>query len=134
MLNNTDKVLDDMEDALRSIDTSAPTSVEGGPAPEDTDGHRRAGGPAAATEDEALKAQLETAIADLEALDALVDTLEPSALRGPVLDMLHQVRQELLAAAVQTNKEVNEYLHTTGAQAQTRCGPSSSCWGPWAAA
>lgn len=33
--------------------------------------------------------------------------------------MLHQVRQELLAAAVQTNKEVNEYLHTTGAQAQT---------------
>ena len=48
-----------------------------------------------------------------------VDTLEPSALQGPVLDMLHQVRQELLAAAVQTNKEVNEYLHTTGAQAQT---------------
>ena len=33
--------------------------------------------------------------------------------------MLHQVRQELLAAAVRTNKEVNEYLHTTGAQAQT---------------
>ena len=74
-----------------------------------------------AAEDEAVKAQLETAIADLEALDALVDTLEPSALQGPVLDMLHQVRQELLAAAVQTNKEVNEYLHTTGAQAWARC-------------
>ena len=120
VLNNTDKVLGDIEDALRSMDTSAADEAL------KADLHRKIQAAIAAledqlaaAEDEALKAQLETAIADLEALDALVDTLEPSALQGPVLDMLHQVRQELLAAAVQTNKEVNEYLHTTGAQAQT---------------
>lgn len=120
VLNNTDKVLGDIEDALRSMDTSAADEAL------KADLHRKIQAAIdalkvqlEATEDEALKAQLETAIADLEALDALVDTLEPSALQGPVLDMLHQVRQELLAAAVQTNKEVNEYLHTTGAQAQT---------------
>lgn len=120
MLNNTDKVLGDIEDALRSMDTSAADEAL------KADLHRKIKAAIAAledqlaaAEDEAVKAQLETAIADLEALDALVDTLEPSALQGPVLDMLHQVRQELLAAAVQTNKEVNEYLHTTGAQAQT---------------
>ena len=120
VLNNTDKVLGDIEDALRSMDTSAADEAL------KADLHRKIQAAIdalkvqlEAAEDEALKAQLETAIADLEALDALVDTLEPSALQGPVLDMLHQVRQELLAAAVQTNKEVNEYLHTTGAQAQT---------------
>ena len=120
VLNNTDKVLGDIEDALRSMDTSAADEAL------KADLHRKIQAAIAAledqlaaAEDEALKAQLETAIADLEALDALVDTLEPSALQGPVLDMLHQVRQELLAAAVRTNKEVNEYLHTTGAQAQT---------------
>ena len=120
VLNNTDKVLGDIEDALRSMDTSAADEAL------KADLHRKIQAAIAAledqlaaAEDEALKAQLETAIADLEALDALVDTLEPSALQGPVLDMLHQVRQELLAAAVRTNKEINEYLHTTGAQAQT---------------
>ena len=120
VLNNTDKVLGDIEDALRSMDTSAADEAL------KADLHRKIQAAIdaledqlAAAEDEAVKAQMETAIADLEALDALVDTLEPSALQGPVLDMLHQVRQELLAAAVRTNKEVNEYLHTTGAQAQT---------------
>lgn len=120
VLNNTDKVLGDIEDALRSMDTSAADEAL------KADLHRKIQAAIdaledqlVAAEDEAVKAQLETAIADLEALDALVDTLEPSALQGPVLNMLHQVRQELLAAAVQTNKEVNEYLHTTGAQAQT---------------
>ena len=105
VLNNTDKVLGDIEDALRSMDTSAADEAL------KADLHRKIQAAIAAledqlaaAEDEAVKAQLETAIADLEALDALVDTLEPSALQGPVLDMLHQVRQELLAAAVQTNK------------------------------
>jgi len=122
VLNNTDKVLGDIEDALRSMDTSAADEAL------KADLHRKIQAAIdaledqlAAAEDEAVKAQMETAIADLEALDALVDTLEPSALQGPVLDMLHQVRQELLAAAVRTNKEVNEYLHTTGSTFLTNC-------------
>lgn len=83
MLNNTDKVLGDIEDALRSMDTSAADEAL------KADLHRKIQAAIdalkvqlEAAEDEALKAQLETAIADLEALDALVDTLEPSALQG----------------------------------------------------
>ena len=101
VLNNTDKVLGDIEDALRSMDTSAADEAL------KADLHRKIQAAIAAledqlaaAEDEAVKAQMETAIADLKALDALVDTLEPSALQGPVLDMLHQVRQELLAEGV----------------------------------
>ena len=36
----------------------------------------------------------------------------------PVLDTLAQVRQQLRAAAINTNQQVNDYLQAAGAQAQ----------------
>lgn len=120
MLNNTDKVLGDIEDALRSMDTSAA--------------------------DEALKADLHRKIQ--AAIDALEDQLaaaEDEAVKGAAGDGYRRSagagRTGGYAGAVgpagtgagyaasgaagtaggggADNKEVNEYLHTTGAQAQT---------------
>ncbi len=65
-----------------------------------------------------MQAQLETAIADLEALDAAVDDLSIAEMRGPVLDAMQVVREDLRMAALKTNQAVNDYLHTTGAEAQ----------------
>ncbi len=119
VLDNTDKVLGDLDAMLRAMDTSAADEAM------KEQIHRQLGAAIAAleaqmaaTDDPELQQQLQVSIDELKALDEMVDELELSAIQGPVLDMLAQVRQELLAAAVKTNKEVNEYLHTTGAQAQ----------------
>ena len=65
-----------------------------------------------------MQAQLETTIADLRALDAAVDDLSIAEMRGPVLDAMQVVREDLRMAALKTNQAVNDYLHTTGAEAQ----------------
>lgn len=119
VLNDTDKVLSDLEEILRDLDTSAADEAI------KAEMHQKIGAAIAALElqlavttDEAERAQLEQMISDLKALDAMVDTLDPSAIQGPMLDMVSYVRQELLTAAIRANKEVNEYLHTAGQQVQ----------------
>ena len=118
VLNDTDKLLSDLEELLRAGGADTDAALQ-------TRLHEKIGeaisaleAQLAATEDPAVQEQLETVIADLRALDETVDSVTVSGAQEAVLSMLAQVRQELIAAAVRTNQTVNDYLHTTGAQAQ----------------
>ena len=119
VLDNTYKVLDDVDALLRAADTSAADAQM------QAQLHQRLQAAiaaleaqAAATTDPEMKAQLETTIADLRALDAAVDDLSIAEMRGPVLDAMQVVREDLRMAALKTNQAVNDYLHTSGAEAQ----------------
>ena len=119
VLDNTYKVLDDVDALLRAADTSAADAQM------QAQLHQRLQAAiaaleaqAAATTDPEMQAQLETTIADLRALDAAVDNLSIAEMRGPVLDAMQVVREDLRMAALKTNQAVNDYLHTTGAEAQ----------------
>ena len=119
VLDNTYKVLDDVDALLRAADTSAADAQM------QAQLHQRLQtaiaaleAQAAATTDPEMQAQLETTIADLRALDAAVDDLSIAEMRGPVLDAMQVVREDLRMAALKTNQAVNDYLHTTGAEAQ----------------
>ncbi len=71
------------------------------------------------TDDEVLIALLNDAIAGLESLRTAVDQTGISQVQGPLLDMVLQVRQSLRTAAVNTNRQVSDYLHDAGARAQS---------------
>ena len=121
VLDNTYKVLDDVDALLRAADTSAADAQL------QAQLHQRLQAAiaalevqAAATTDPEMKAQLEVTIADLRALDAAVDDLSIAEIRGPVLDAMQVVREDLRMAALKTNQAVNDYLHTTGAEAQAK--------------
>ena len=70
------------------------------------------------TDDEALAAQLEEAISQLEALKGAVDQSGLSQVQDELLTLIGEVRQQLCTAAVKTNQQVNDYLHDTGERAQ----------------
>ena len=70
------------------------------------------------TDDEALAAQLEAAISQLEALKGAVDQSGLSQVQDELLTLIGEVRQQLCTAAVKTNQQVNDYLHDTGERAQ----------------
>ena len=71
------------------------------------------------TDDEVVIALLDDAIAELEALRDAVDQTGIAQVQGPLLDMVSQVRQSLRTAAVNTNRQVSDYLHDAGARAQS---------------
>lgn len=58
-------------------------------------------------------------ITGLESLRTAVDQTGISQVQGPLLDMVLQVRQSLRTAAVNTNRQVSDYLHDAGARAQS---------------
>ncbi len=70
------------------------------------------------TDDEALAAQLEEAISQLEALKGAMDQSGLSQVQDELLTLIGEVRQQLCTAAVKTNQQVNDYLHDTGERAQ----------------
>lgn len=120
VLNDTDRVLSDLEAMLQAMDTSAADEAF------KSDLHKKNGAAIKALElqqaitpGEEEKARLQQLIDDLQALDDLVDTLDPSSLRGPMLETIGYLRQELLTAAIRTNQAVNRYLHQTGAELQS---------------
>ncbi len=119
VLNSTYQVTEDVDALLRAVDTSAADDQM------HEQLHQELQAAIAALElqlltttDPDMRAQLEATIADLKALDAAVDDLSVSALQGPVLDALSSVRADLHMAALRTNKEVNDYLHESGEDAQ----------------
>ena len=119
VLDNTYKVLDDVDALLRAADTSAADAqMQAQLHPQLPTAIAALEAQAAATTDPEMQAQLETTIADLRALDAAVDDLSIAEMRGPVLDAMQVVREDLRMAALKTNQAVNDYLHTTGAEAQ----------------
>ncbi len=119
VLDNTYKVLDDVDALLRAADTSAADAQMQAQLHQQLQTAIAAlEAQAAATTDPEMQAQLETTIADLRALDAAVDDLSIAEMRGPVLDAMQVVREDLRMAALKTNQAVNDYLHTTGAEAQ----------------
>ena len=119
VLDNTYKVLDDVDALLRAADTSAADAQMQAQLHQQLQTAIAAlEAQAAATTDPEMQAQLETTIADLRALDAAVDDLSIAEMRGPVLDAMQVVREDLRMAALKTNQAVNNYLHTTGAEAQ----------------
>ena len=119
VLDNTYKVLDDVDALLRAADTSAAGAQMQAQLHQQLQTAIAAlEAQAAATTDPEMQAQLETTIADLRALDAAVDDLSIAEMRGPVLDAMQVVREDLRMAALKTNQAVNDYLHTTGAEAQ----------------
>lgn len=120
VLNDTDRVLSDLEAMLQAMDTSAADEAL------KADLHKKIGAAVKALElqqaitpGEEEKARLQQLIDDLQALDDLVDTLDPSSLRRPMLETISYLRQELLTAAIRTNQAVNRYLHQTGAELQS---------------
>ena len=119
VLDNTYKVLDDVDALLRAADTSAADAQMQAQLHQQLQTAIAAlEAQAAATTDPEMQAQLETTIADLRALDAAVDDLSIAEMRGPVLDAMQAVREDLRMAALKTNQAVNDYLHTSGAEAQ----------------
>ncbi len=62
--------------------------------------------------------QLQAVIDGLVDLKEAIGTVSTGGALEPVLDTLAQVRQQLRAAAVNTNQQVNDYLQAAGAQAQ----------------
>ena len=120
VLDAADKTLSDLEELLRGVDMT----------PADDAMHDQINAridsmiaeletAKSMTDDEVVIAQLDAAIAELEALRTAVDQTDISQVQGPLLDMISQVRQSLHTAAVNTNRQVNEYLHETGERAQT---------------
>ena len=120
VLDAADITLSDLEDLLRDVDMT----------PADDAAHDRVNAridgmieeletARAMTDDEIIIAQIDAAIAELEALRTAVDQTGLSQVQGPLLDMIAQVRQSLRTAAVNTNRQVNEYLHDAGERAQS---------------
>lgn len=62
--------------------------------------------------------QLQAVIDGLVDLKEAIGTVSAGGALEPVLDTLAQVRQQLRAAAINTNQQVNDYLQAAGAQAQ----------------
>ena len=62
--------------------------------------------------------QLQAVIDGLVDLKEAIGTVSTGGALEPVLDTLAQVRQQLRAAAINTNQQVNDYLQAAGAQAQ----------------
>lgn len=120
VLDAADKTLSDLEELLRGVDMT----------PADDAAHDRVNAridsmigeletAKSMTDDEAVIAQLDAAIAGLEALRTAVDQTGLSQIQEPLLDMIAQVRQSLRTAAVNTNQQVNAYLHDAGERAQS---------------
>ena len=120
VLDAADTTLSDLEDLLGGVDMT----------PADDAAHDRVNAridgmieeletARAMTDDEIIIAQIDAAIAELEALRTAVDQTGLSQVQGPLLDMIAQVRQSLRTAAVNTNRQVNEYLHDAGERAQS---------------
>ena len=61
---------------------------------------------------------LQAVIDGLVDLKEAIGTVSAGGALEPVLDTLAQVRQQLRAAAINTNQQVNDYLQAAGAQAQ----------------
>ena len=123
VLDDTDKVLADLDAMLREMDVSGSTE---GAQEAIQERMKNAAGEleaqltqAEADGDEALAGQLEATIGNLSGLETAVGGTDTAGVRDDVLDALAEVRQNLRAAAITANKQVNEYLHNTGAQAQT---------------
>ncbi len=123
VLDDTDKVLADLDAMLREMDVSGSTE---GAQEAIQERMKNAAGEleaqltqAEADGDEALAGQLEATIGNLSGLETAVGGTDTAGVRNDVLDALAEVRQNLRAAAITANKQVNEYLHNTGAQAQT---------------
>ena len=119
VLNNTYTVLEDVDALLRIPDTETLDQQL------QSQIHRQLQAviralevQAAIVTDPELQAQLQDAIVNLRALDEAVDGMSVSAARDSVLDLLAQVQENLRMAALRTNQEVNDYLHSAGAEAQ----------------
>ena len=121
VLDSTDKVLDDVEELLKSADTTAVDEQL------QVQIHTKIQTAITAlrvqlkiTVNETMKERLNAIITDLEALDEAVNNLSVSAMLDPVLDALNTVREEVRMAAVQTNQGINDYLHDSGEEIRTR--------------
>lgn len=62
--------------------------------------------------------QMQAVIDGLVDLKEAIGTVSTGGALEPVLDTLAQVRQQLRAAAINTNQQVNDYLQAAGTQAQ----------------
>ena len=119
VLNNTYTVLEDVDALLRIPDTEMLDQQLQSQIHRQLQAVIRAlEAQAAIVTDPALQAQLQAAIVNLRALDEAVDGMSVSAARDSVLDLLAQVQENLRMAALRTNQEVNDYLHSAGAEAQ----------------
>ena len=119
VLNNTYTVLEDVDALLRIPDTEALDQQMQAQIHRQLQAVIRAlEVQAAIVTDPEMQAQLQAAIVNLRALDEAVDGMSVSAARDSVLDLLAQVQENLRMAALRTNQEVNDYLHSAGAEAQ----------------
>ena len=119
VLNNTYTVLEDVDALLRIPDTETLDQQLQSQIHRQLQAVIRAlEAQAAIVTDPALQAQLQAAIVNLRALDEAVDGMSVSAARDSVLDLLAQVQENLRMAALRTNQEVNDYLHSAGTEAQ----------------
>ena len=119
VLNNTYTVLEDVDALLRIPDTETLDQQLQSQIHRQLQAVIRAlEAQAAIVTDPELQAQLQAAIVNLRVLDEAVDGMSVSAARDSVLDLLAQVQENLRMAALRTNQEVNDYLHSAGAEAQ----------------
>lgn len=120
VLNETDNLLSDLEKVLQALDTDKIDEAL------KAEMHQKIEAAVTKLEqqleittDEEKRAQIEQLIGDLQELDSMVDTIGSITIPGKLLEMVGYLRQELLMTAIRANEEVNEYLHTTGQQAQS---------------
>ena len=119
VLNNTYTVLEDVDALLRMPDTEMLDQQMQAQIHRQLQAVIRAlEVQAAIVTDPEMQAQLQAAIVNLRALDEAVDGMSVSAARDSVLDLLAQVQENLRMAALRTNQEVNDYLHSAGTEAQ----------------
>ena len=119
VLDDTYRVLEDVDVLLRTIDQRKDEELRQQLHQQLGTAIQRLQAQADAVSNEALRAQLETAIAGLERLDAAVDELSLSGVKEPVRDALAEVREVLRMAAVKANGAVNDYIQTSGTKIQT---------------
>ena len=119
VLDDTYRVLEDVDVLLRTIDQRKDEELRQRLHQQLGTAIQRLQAQADAVSNEALRAQLETAIAGLEKLDAAVDELSLSGVKEPVRDALAEVREALRMAAVKANGAVNDYIQTSGTKIQT---------------
>lgn len=120
VLNETDNLLSDLEKVLQALDTDKIDEAL------KAEMHQKIEAAVTKLEQqleittgEEKRAQIEQLIGDLQELDSMVDTIGSITIPGKLLEMVGYLRQELLMTAIRANEEVNEYLHTTGQQAQS---------------
>lgn len=120
VLNETDNLLSDLEQILQALDTDKIDEAL------KAEMHQKIEAAVTKLEqqleittDEEKRAQIEKLIGDLQELDSMVDTMGSITISGKMLEMVGYLRQELLMSAIRANKEVNEYMHTTGQQVQS---------------